>query len=521
VSETRDVVIIGGGHNGLVASFYLSRAGLDVEIVEANDQIGGACVTEELIPGFRFSSCANVVCWLRPEVVADLGLDRRGLEFSSPGERIYHCWEVMVQLFSPERGFVWWGDSEKRKAAISAVSRRDAAAWDEWTAFWTDAGRIFAPFIMRRPPSFAEVIENAAALGLQETLATVMTSSLAELTDRFFESDVLRNHIRAPIDIGSADDSGTGLATALAEAVAEPEGPPPPRGFVRGGMGRLTQAMAEAASEQGTSIRTSARVARIVVEDGVARGVELDGGETISAKVVVSNADPKRTFLTLIDRDQLPAGLEERVANLRTELAPLKLHCAMSDLPEFRAFPGSDLPTRQSLLIHPGRAYWERAWEDAKWGRLPKAPFMEMFTPSTWDDSLAPPGRHTLSFWIQFAPVRLAEGTWPGRREEMADRLFAILDEYAPGFERLVIDRVLLTPHDLEEQKYLTDGNIHHVDVTPSQMLWRRPLPELANYAAPIRNLYLCGAGMHPYGEVTGAPGHNAAQRILVDVSRE
>jgi phytoene dehydrogenase-like protein len=280
-------------------------------------------------------------------------------------------------------------------------------------------------------------------------------------------------------------------------------------------MGRLTEAMAEAAREQGVVIRTGTTVARIIVERGVARGVELVGGERIGARVVVSNADPKRTFLRLIQPNDLPAGLAHRVTGLRAELAPLKMHCAVSGLPEFRAFPGSDLPTRQSLLIHPGRAYWERAWEDARWGRLPSAPFIEMFTPSTWDDTLAPPGMHTLSFWIQFAPVRLADGTWHDHKAEMTDRLLSILEDYAPGFASRLVDVVLLTPLDLEERKYLTDGNIHHIDVTPNQMLWLRPLPELANYSTPIDGLFLCGAGMHPYGEVTGAPGHNAAAEIL------
>jgi phytoene dehydrogenase-like protein len=515
-----DVVIVGAGHNGLVAAFYLARAGLDVQVLEAKSIVGGACITEELIPNFRFSTCANVVCWLRPEVVVDLGLDRRGLEYSSPGERIYHCFEVMTQLYSPDHAVSWWGDSDKMHETIAAISPRDAVAWEDWKRFWADAGRIFGPFVMRRPPTFDEVVAKAAELRLSDVLAAVLTTSIAQFADEFFESFELRNHIRAPIDIGSAEDTGTGLLGAIAEAVAEYSegGARPPRGYVKGGMGRLSEAMADAAREQGATIRTSAPVKRIVIEDGRVAGVALESGDRIEAHVVISNADPKRTFLQLIDAADVSPNLIRRIRALETRIAPLKFHCALSGLPEFRALPGSTVPAQGSLLIHPGRQYWEKAWDDAKYGRLPEAPFMEMFTPSFWDDTLAPPGKHTVSFWIQFAPVKLAHGSWATSREEMADRLVGLVDRYAPNFSQLLIDRVLLTPADLEERELLTDGNIHHVDFTPRQALWRRPLEELASYSTPIEGLYLCGAGMHPYGEVTGAPGHNAAAAVLAAI---
>lgn len=517
----RDVVIIGTGHNGLVAAFYLARAGLNVEMIEARPLIGGACVTEELIPDFRFSTCANVACWLRPKVVEDMQLLERGLQFSITTEdRVAHCWPVVTQVLDNNQPFVWWPDQERMQAEIARFSRSDAEAWPHWNEFWNQAGDLLGRYLLTPPPTLAELLDRARQTGSEEILTTVLTTSLAQLADRFFESDPMRNHVHAPHDMGSVYDTGTGLATAMAAAMSSYSemGQTAPCGYVRGGMGQITRAMAQAAGEHGVTIRTNSPVRRVLVEDGRAVGVELVGGERIAAKIVVSNADPKRTFLKLVDSADLSELFIQRIRQLRTDIAPLKFHCALSELPEYYAFAGSQLPTKGSFLICPDRAYHERAWDDARHGRLPQAPYMELMTPSAWDDSLAPPGRHTVSFWILFAPVQLKEGSWPERRDEMAERLLGIMDQYSPNFRRAVVDYVLFTPHDLEQRVLLTDGNIHHVDISPSQMLWQRPLPELAHYRAPIRNLYLCGAGMHPYGEVSGAPGHNAAHVILRDL---
>lgn len=516
----RDVLIIGAGHNGLVAAFYLARAGLGVEMVETRALIGGACVTEELIPGFKFSTCANAACWLRPKVVEDMQLLKQGLEFSCSGEQVAHCWETLTQVLPGNLPFVWWPDTDRMQAEIARFSKADAEAWPRWNAFWDKAGDLIGPYLLTPPPTLADLVKRAQEVGSEDILNTVLTTSLAQIADRVFESDVMRNHVHAPHDMGSLYDTGTGLAMALAAAMENysETGRPAPCGYVRGGMGSITQAMAQAGREHGVTIRTNSPVQRILVEDGRVTGVELEGGEQIAAKIVISNADPKRTFLKLLDPADLSPSFLQKVRQLRTDIAPLKFHCALSELPEYYAFEGSNLPNSTGLVICPDRAYHERAWDDARHGRLPQAPYMVLMTPSAWDDTLAPPGQHTVSFWILFAPVHLKEGTWPERRAEMADRLLGLMDDYSPNFRRAVLDYMLFTPYDLEQRVLLTDGNIHHVDISPSQMLWQRPLPELAHYRAPIQHLYLCGAGMHPYGEVSGAPGHNAAHVILRDL---
>ena len=515
------VVIVGAGHNGLACAFYLARAGLEVEIVEARPVVGGACVTEELLPGARFSTCANVLCWLRPEIARDFRLAGRGVKWSVRGEPVHECFDVYSRLLPDGTPFSFWRDPQRMEEEIARHSRADALAWPEWTAFWRRAGEVFGPFLLAPPPDLPDLLARAEATGAGGVLRTVLTTPLAHLADRFFESEAMRGQAVSPHDLGSVHDTGTGLAAALAEAVSgwNPEGLPLPRGFVRGGMGRVTQAMAEACTELGVRLRTSCPVEEILVEEGPAgpraAGVRLRGGEVVPAPIVVSNADPKRTFLGLLAARHLPPGFLRRVRALRTDVAPLKLHCLLDGLPEFPAFAADPLrPFRGGLRLCPDRAHFESAWEDALHGRLPRAPYLDLMTPSLADDSLAPPGHHTLSCWILFAPVHLREGSWPERREEMADRLVAMLEGYAPDFRRRLVDRVLLTPFDLEQRVLLTDGNIHHVDLHPSQLLWQRPLPELSRYGAPLPGLYLCGAGQHPYGEVTGAPGHNAAARI-------
>jgi phytoene dehydrogenase-like protein len=508
-----DVVIIGAGHNGLTAAFYLSQMGLRVLIVEARNLIGGACVTEELIPGYRFSTCANVACWLRPKIAEDLQLLERGVQFRG--------YDVSTQVMAGGETYTIWGDLKKNQEEIARFSRADAEALPKWNAFWRTAGEIFGPFLMTPPPTIGEIFERARQIGAEEILTTVLTTSIAQLADRFFESSIMRGIQHAPHDMGSIYDTGTGIARALASAMGgySETGKPAPRGFVGGGMGTLTQTIALAAKELGTEIRTNSPVQRIVVENGKAVGVELVGGEQIAANIVISNADPKRTFLKMVETSDLDPAFRLKVQQLRTDIAPLKFHCTLSELPEFYGYEGSELPTRGTFNICPDRDYHENAWDDARYGRLPRAPFMSIMTPTAHDDTLAPAGKHTMSVWILFAPVHLREGTWPERREEMAQRLIDQIAKYSPNFRTALQDYVLLTPYDLEARVLLTDGNIHHVDISPSQMLWQRPMPELAHYRTPIHNLYLCGAGMHPYGEVHGVCGHNAAQTIARDLA--
>ena len=510
-------VVVGAGHNGLVAAFYLARAGLDVTVIEARDVVGGACVTEEVIPGYRFSTCANRAAWLRPQVVQDLGIVERGVTFSAPdgsplGPRGTH-------LASGEP-FVWWPDPERTRDEIARFSVREADAWMDWRAFWGQFVELFGPYLLTLPPTLRELVERADGLGVGDALQSVLTTSVADLADRFFQSALLRNHVQPPHDASTVHDTGSSLVMAVAAAAAgyTETGRSAPGGFVRGGMGALTDAMAEAAREQGVRIVLGSPVERIVTVGGQVEGVRTATGEFYPCRLVMSNADPKRTFRTLVDPEQLDARFLARVDGLTTRIAPLKLLCALDELPQFDGLPSEEILRFGSYVICPDREYQVRAWRDAYDGRVPTAPIISVSVPSAWDETVAPAGHHTASVFIRYGPVRLRDGTWPDRKAELADHLIDLIGRRSPNFKDAVVDYVLLTPEDFEARHLLTDGSIHHVDLSANQLLWNRPLPELARYRTPVHGLYLCGAGTHPYGEVSGASGHNAAHAVLADL---
>jgi phytoene dehydrogenase-like protein len=506
-----DVAVIGSGHNGLVTSFYCGRAGLRVEVFEANEIVGGACRTEELIPGYTFSTCANYLFWARARVFEDMVIFDRGVEAKEG---------IWSHLLPDNRGIVFWPEEDQFFEELGRIAPADREGWKAWQQLHSDAVRLFGPYVLSYPPTLPELLERAKRLGLAELADELLTSSLAELVDARFQTPEMRSTVVAPLDIGSMYDHGGALVYGLATAVHgySETGRKMPQGYVRGGMGCITRAMQLAAADHGVTVRLGAPVRRVIVEDRRAVGVELADGEVVSARAVISNADPKRTLLSLIDADALPDHLRTRVAGLSTDIAPLKLHCALSEEPEWYAFPNSSVGNAGSLVIAPSREYQERAWYEARQGELPTAPIMWVMVPSTWDTSLAPEGHHTVSIFMLFAPVRPSQGTWDERRSEMAERIFAELDRHSPNLRRALLDYVLLTPADLDERMLLTDGNIHHIDIVPRQMLWRRPLPELAHYRTPIEGLYLCGVGQHPYGEVSGACGHNCAHAVLEDL---
>jgi phytoene dehydrogenase-like protein len=470
-----DIIIVGAGHNGLVAGFYLARAGLRVLIVEARGMVGGCCVTEELIPGFHFSTCANLVWALRPQIIADMRLYERGLVVDT--RQFLRLLPDGRYLYSGRLGSTAPGESlDALQSEIAKFSHADAEAFPAWQDFLSRLARIFGPYLLQPPPRLHEIYAECADEADRQALDLVLTNSVAGLADRFFESEIMRD-VGAPADIGDIHDVGTGLLFALTTALGSysETGQPVPNGYVRGGMGRVTALMAEAAREHGACIRTSAPVARILVEHGQVRGVELAGGERIGARIVVSDADPKRTFLQLIDPADLDERFVRRVRGLQTHVAAgLKLHCALSEAPEYRVAGnlGEQQLREATLIVAPDRAYREAAWQVASRGDLPEAPEIAGFMPSVYDPSLAPPGKYTWSAYITWAPARLRHGSWEERREECAERLFDAIERYAPNFRRALIDYVLLTPADLEGRMALTYVNINHVDAIPSQLLW-------------------------------------------------
>jgi phytoene dehydrogenase-like protein len=506
---TSDVVIVGAGHNGLVAAFYLGRAGLSVEVIEALPMIGGACKTEELIPGYKFSTCANELLWLRPRVAEDMALVSRGLVVAPA--------DTESRILSATRG-ITFHDHRRELDHVGAAITSAHAAWTDWNDFWAQGVDLFGPFLLSHPPGGTQIAARARELGSTAFLERIRRFTLGELADQHLKDHPdLRSCVDPPHDIGSLYERGSALAMAIATAASaySETGQNSPRGYVNGGMGTVTQLMMQAAADHGVKLRAGTPVERVVIEKGRVSGVLLAGGEIVEATTVVLNVDVKRAFRTLIPSSDLPEGLPERVGHLTTNVAPLKFHCALADLPEFSPFGPATVPARGNVVISPTAAYWQDAWDEARKGDLPTAPHIDIMTPSYWDPDLAPAGCHTVSFWILFAPVKLKVGTWPERREEMAHRLIDIVSTYSPNFRHALRDYVLLTPWDLEERVQLTNGNIHHVDFAGEQILAGRPLPELAGYATPVPGLYLCGAGQHPYGEVTGAPGYNAAHTVL------
>jgi phytoene dehydrogenase-like protein len=493
-----DVVIVGAGHNALVAAFYLARAGLTVECFEAKDSIGGACKTEELIPGYRFSTCASILAFLRPRIRRDMKLSERGLTVLP-----------LVGTAVTEGGRGSTGDATPPGPVAEPGSGQQT-----WSALWADAVRLLGPYLLSYPPTIAELRERASRIGVSDVLETLLATPYGALVTRMLGERYARDSIIPPFDVTSFDSPGSSLLTAISLAISSysETGDPVESGFVAGGMGEVTRLMAQAAEAEGARIRTNAPVRRVLTEGASAVGVELEDGTRVNARVVLSGTDVRRTFGRLLDGVDAVQDTADRVRELSARVAPLKLHVALSGLPTF----GGSLT--DNYFINIGRRAFDDAWDDAARGRLPRDPYMHLMIPSIADPSIAPPGHHTLSVWSLYAPIEPAESSWPERREEMADRMMEIIAEHSPDFASMVVDRLLLTPYDIEERVLLTGGQVHHIDMIPEQMLASRPLPELARYRAPLEGLYLGGAGQHPYGEVTGAPGHNAAHAILEDL---
>jgi phytoene dehydrogenase-like protein len=513
VPEHQDAIVIGAGHNGLVAATYLARGGLRVVVLEARDVIGGACVTEELFPGHRLSSCSYICHLLQEKVVVDLELPRHGFQ-------VYPLEPARFHPFPDGRHLVVWDDHARTASEIVRHSARDAAAYPRWMILWERAGRLLHSYFLTPAPSEAEIAARVRGTDDEELWQTLLHRPMWDLVHDHFESDVMRAHALNAQDLGDPRLPGSALCYAYIKANLHSA--PGTVGIVKGGMGGITRAMAAAAREAGVTIRTDAGVERVLVRAGRAAGVVLAGGEVVPADLVVSNADPKRTFLRLVPAEALPEDFRSAVAGLQTRAGYLKFHAALRELPDFSSYLGPDLDPRYlaQVKICPSAGAFLDAWQDARAGRPPRAPLMEVQIPSVYDPTLAPPGHHVVSIWALWAPVRLAEGSWEARRREVGELLIDTLTGYAPNFRRALIDWALFTPADLEARVGLTDGNIRHLDIVPGQMFARRPLPGWARYRTPLPGLYLCGAGTHPGGEVTGAPGHNAAHAILQDLGR-
>jgi phytoene dehydrogenase-like protein len=521
-----DAIVIGAGHNGLVCAAYLARAGKSVLVLERRHVVGGACVTEELWPGFQVSVCAYVNSLFRPEIVRELELKRHGFQMLPRRPSSF-------TPFPDGRYLLLGPDADLNAAEIAKFSRRDAEAYPRYERWLEEIAGFIEPTLMQTPPDpWANTWQDLTGtlrlgwrfrgLGRQlgHRLVEILTAPARSILDRWFESEELKVTLATDAIIGTlASPSQPGTAYVLFHHVmGECEGVRGVWGYVQGGMGALTRALASAAQEHGAAILTQAEVARILVERDQARGVVLTDGREFRSSVVVSNADAHVTFLRLCEPRTLPEDFLEAVRRLDYSSASMKINLALAEAPSFTALPGNDRGQLHGTIhICPGFDYLERAFDDAKYGQPSQAPILEITVPSTVDATVAPPGRHIMSIFVQYAPYHLRQGNWDEIKEAFADRCLEIVGQYAPNVPRAVLHRQVLSPLDLEREFSLTGGNIFQGAMTLPQLFCFRPVPGYANYRTPIRGLYLCGAATHPGGGVMGACGYNAAREILRD----
>jgi len=527
----RDVVIIGGGHNGLVTAFYLARAGHKPLILERRPVVGGAAITDDLHPGFKCSTLAHLAGPLRADVARDLRLERHGLQVVTPEAR----------AFAPApdgRALVLYGDPGRTAQGIAAFSRKDAEKYPEFHRALGRIAAVLADLESLTPPSIdapsrgdlwglLKTGRKFRALGKKDMFRLLRWGpmAVADLVAEWFETELLRGTLAGRGIFGSflgPWSAGTG-AVLLLRAAAEGGDAAGGVTFVRGGMGALTQAMASAARQAGAEIRTGAEVARIGAKDGAATGVVLASGEEIPARAVISNADPRRTLLTLVDPVHLEPDFRIKLQHYRSVGYVAKVNLALSGLPAFTALKETGGAQGAGALagrihIGPEIDYLERAFDDAKYGDISKQPYLDVTIPSLSDPTLAPSGQHVMSICAQFAPFRLKTGDWSGRREELGDTVVKTLAAYAPDLPGRILKRQVITPRDLEDTYALTGGHIYHGEIALDQLFTMRPLLGWARYATPVKGLYLCGSGTHPGVGVTGASGANAARQILKDL---
>lgn len=528
-----DAVIIGAGHNGLVAAAYLAKAGLDVVVLERREVLGGAAVTEEIVPGFRFSRAAYVNSLLRPAIIRELRLADHGFAMLPRNPSSF-------TPLADGRHLLLGPDADLNRREIARFSARDAEAFPRYEALLDRLARFVEPLLDEAPPDIAAPGWRARGAALLEfarlgwrglglgrdalDLAEVMSAPAAKILNRWFESEPLKATLATDAIIGAmASPSTPGSGYVLFHHVmGETDGARGVWGYVKGGMGALSEAIAGAARAAGARIVAGAPVARILARDGRAEGVALADGTEVRARAVLSSADPKVTFLKLVPAGDLPAAFRDRIASLDFSSCVTKINAALDRLPSFTALPGSEPGPQHRGTIHftGTMEEIEAAYRDGLAGRPSARPIIEATIASSLDPTLAPPGKHVISLFIQYTPYRLAAGSWddPGVKDAFADRVFAVIEEFAPGFTASVIARDVLSPLDLERIFGLTEGNIFHGAMGLDQLFWLRPAPGWSRYRTPLEGLYLCGAGAHPGGGVLGSPGRNAARVAIKDL---
>src|SRR5689334_10337446 len=524
MAQQYDVIVIGGGHNGLTNAAYLARAGKKVLVLERRHVLGGAAVTEEIFPGFLFSECSYVVSLLRPEIIRELNLPKHGLEILP-----------LDGTFTPmpNGDYLWrMNDHAKTVREIRRHSRVDAEAYEEFSKMMTPMCRFVKPMLSMIPPDPTTLnpkdlkqlhflLQRFRGLSSDEryTLVQLMTMSAADFLDQWFETDVLKATMSASGIIGTflgVRSPGT-TYVLLHHYMGEIDGAFRSWGLSRGGTGAISNAIAEAAREAGAEIRTEAPIAKIILKNGQAKGVVLANGDEIYADVISSSVDPRLTFMKMVGAEHLPEDFVEDIQRYKFRGSSGKVNLALDALPNFKSMPGAGPHLRGAVSISPSVDYMERAYDDAKYGRYSRRPYIDMVIPTLTDPSVAPPGKHVMSCFVQYAPYNL-KGNWDDEREAFGDTVIDTIAEHAPNIKDIILHRQVLTPLDLEREFGLSEGNIFQGELTLEQLFFLRPAPGWAQYRSPIRNLYMCGSATHPGGGIMGASGRNAAMAILKDI---
>jgi phytoene dehydrogenase-like protein len=529
VASRYDAVVIGGGHNGLTAAAYLARAGLSTLVLERRHVLGGAAVTEEVFPGFRFSVASYVVSLLRPEIIRELNLPKHGLEILP-----------LDGTFTPLDGDYLWrvNDHGRTMRELRRWSRIDAEAYEEYGKLMVDMARFIKPILSVVPPDpgRGDPLEWLGLVGLarsfrklserlQSTFVQLMTMSAVDFLDQWFETDPLKATMAASGIIGTFQgvrSPGTAYVL-LHHYMGEIDGAFRAWGIPKGGTGGVSEAIASAARSHGAQIRCQAPVARILTRGDVATGVALESGEEIRAGAVLSSLDARQTFIHLTEPEVLEPSFREDVLRFKFRGSSGKVNLALDGLPDLTCLPGSGEHLRGAISFSPSVDYMERAYDDAKYGRFSTRPYIDMIIPTLVDPSMAPPGKHVVSCFVQYAPYHLdpSMGTWDDQREAFGDTVVDTIAERAPNIRDLILHRQVLTPLDLERQFGLTEGNIFQGELSLEQLFFNRPVPGWARYRTPLRGLWMCGSATHPGGGIMGAPGRIAAMEVLKSAGRQ
>jgi phytoene dehydrogenase-like protein len=523
-----DAIVIGAGHNGLVAACYLARAGLDVLVLERNPYVGGAAVSRKLYDGFTYSNCSYVCSLLRTEIIRALELPRFGLQIIP--------YEGGCTMMHGGGHLALYDNHDAQRREIARHSRRDAEGYERYVRDMLRHCRFIKPLLLREPPDptsfrprdvqelmwLGRHFHGLGETGMYDTLR-FWTQSCADLLEEYFESEIVKAHLAGSSIIGTAlgPRSPGSAYVLLHHYMGSIDGAVGAWGFARGGMGAVTQALAASLQASGGTVRADAPVREVLVRGGRAAGVVLESGEELRAPLVVSNLDVKRTFLETVAPEHLPPEFLEQVRRFKIRGSSGKLNIALDGLPHFPAIPQDSPAIRGDLHVTDTLDMVERAYDDWKEGRWSRAPYIDMLLPSQIDPTMAPNGKHYMSVFVQYCPYSLADGPWtPEKRRAFGDTVIDTIARQSPDFRDLILHAEIRTPYELEQEVGLTEGNIFQGELTFDQLLFNRPVPGYAQYRAPLRGMYMCGSSTHPGGGVMGAPGYNAAGAILRDLKR-